>query len=96
MLFEAFEQIDARNYTIRDIRELAKDPDVYTMYNAHRQMKATFESMKRPDLIPEWGDCWRIHPLSKRVNDDKDDIEVGKFLLSLSGTAAFLIFRMKV
>lgn len=96
MLFKAFEQIDARDYTIRDIRELAKDPDVYTMYNAHRLMESTFKSMKRPDLIPEWRDCWKVRPLSARVNDDKDDIEVGKFLLSLSGTAAFLIFRMKV
>lgn len=96
MLFDVFEQIDTHNYTIKDLRELAKDPDVYYMYNSQPWEKSIFENSNRPEMIPKVRECWRIRPLSNRVNDDKDDIEVGKFLLCLSGTSAVLVFRMKI
>lgn len=87
---------DAAGYSVEEIRELAKDEDVFCMYNTYAYETKLFENAGHPERGPKSYDhCWRVRPLSFFVNDKKDDTRVEVFLLGIL-RGVNNIFRMKI
>lgn len=93
-MYKQLEQIDISGMDVGEIRELAKDEFVYIVYNAFSYEVKLFEQQKLPK--PDFETCWRIRPLSYRVNDNKTDDEVFAFMTSTMMHRFTTIVRMEV
>lgn len=86
---------DAAGYSVEEIRELAKNENVFCMYNTYEYETKLFENAGHPERGPESCDrCWRVKPLNFLVNDKKDDTRVEVFLLGIL-RGHYNVFRME-
>lgn len=93
-MFKELEQIDISDLSHEELRELAKDEFVYCLFNTFAHESKIFEEHGLNK--PEFETCWRLRPLSYRVNDNKSDDEISAFVMAAMKSKFTTVVRMKI
>lgn len=96
-MLKKMELIDTTVYSIKELRELAKDDNVFIIYNSYQSLRALLKRNNRIEMLPEDpNECWHVKPLSRRINDEKTDLEVEEFIRLIEANTCDSVFRIEI
>lgn len=84
-------------FTVEKLKELAKDPDIYILYNCYDFLKR--QSLKlgeNENYLGDFAHSWRLRPLSVAIGKKSDDYELSKIAYGLESNPLSYIVRIGI